>query len=116
LKLSSEILIVDDEELDLFINQKLLTLEFDTEAHIRKRRNQLGHENNFDVAVIDYYPEPGVFAGNLLKLIAIKGRPLRLSSSNYVDGKQILELKDAGFRHPLNPHPESQVKLTKSAH
>ncbi len=100
-KLSSvKILIVDDEELDLFINQKLLALEFDTEAFTSvKEAISWAKENNFDVAVIDYYLEPGVFAGNLLKeLIAIKGPAFKaFVVSNYVDGKQILELKDAGF-------------------
>lgn len=95
-----KILIVDDEELDLFINQKLLALEFDTEAFTSvKETISWAKENNFDVAIIDYYLEPGVYAGNLLKeLIAIKGPSFKaFVVSNYVDSKQILELKDAGF-------------------
>ena len=96
---------MDDEELDLFINKKLLSLEFETEGftNIKDAINWV-EQNDFDVAVIDYYLGPGVFATDLLKqLFKIKGQTFKsFVVSNYVDGKQLQELKDAGFTDSIN--------------
>ncbi|MBA4053746.1 MAG: hypothetical protein C0490_03455 [Marivirga sp.] len=95
-----KILIVDDEELDLFINKKLLSLEFETEGFTSVKDTLTWAEGNeFDVAIIDYYLGPGIFATHMLKqLIAVKGPTFKsFVVSNYVDGKQVKELKEAGF-------------------
>jgi DNA-binding NtrC family response regulator len=100
-----KILIVDDEELDLFINKKLLSLEFETEGFTNvKGAVGWAEQNDFDVAVIDYYLGPGIIATDLLKqLIATKGQTFRsFVVSNYVDGKQLQELKEAGFTDTIN--------------
>lgn len=95
-----KILIVDDEDLDLFINKKLLGLEFETTG-FTSVKDTIGwaRQNDFDVAVIDYYLGPGIFANHLLKeLIAIKGPVFKaFVVSNYVDEKQTLDLKQSGF-------------------
>ena len=95
-----KILIVDDEELDLFINKKLLSLEFETEG-FTTQKEALGwaHQNDFDVVIIDYYLGPGVYASNILKeLITMKGPTFKAYVvSNFVDDKQALELRTAGF-------------------
>lgn len=96
---------MDDEELDLFINKKLLSLEFETEGFTSiKDAISWVEQNDFDVAVIDYYLGPGIVATDLLKqLIKIKGQTFRsFVVSNYVDGKQLQELKAAGFTDTIN--------------
>lgn len=95
-----KILIVDDEQLDMFISKKLLSLEFDVEAFTTvPEALAWAQQNDFDVALIDYYLAPEVFAQDLLRqLIALKGptfKPFVLS--NFVDEKQIRELREAGF-------------------
>ena len=95
-----KILVVDDEELDLFINNKLLSLEFDTAGFTSSKDAVLwAQTNDFDVAMIDYYLGPGIFAENLLReLIALKGLTFKaFVVSNYVDEKQTMDLKQAGF-------------------
>lgn len=95
-----KILVVDDEELDLFINQKLLSLEFDTTGFTTsKDALHWAQQNDFDIAVIDYYLGPGIFAGTLLReLIAIKGPTFKaFVVSNFVDEKQTAELRQSGF-------------------
>jgi len=95
-----KILIVDDEELDLFINKKLLSLAFETEGFTSvKDTIHWAQQNDFDVAIIDYYLGPGIYANHLLKeLVAIKGPTFKaFVVSNYVDGKQALDLKESGF-------------------
>jgi CheY-like chemotaxis protein len=95
-----KILIVDDEELDLFISKKLLSLEFDTVGFTsQKEAVQWADQNEFDIAVVDYYLGPGIFATDVLKqLISIKGPTFKsYVVSNYVDAKQLQDLKEAGF-------------------
>lgn len=95
-----KILIIDDEELDLFINKKLLALEFDVAGFTSiKEATNWAKENDFDVAVIDYYLAPGVFANHFLKeLRSIKGNNFKsFVVSNYIDEKQSQELKADGF-------------------
>jgi DNA-binding NarL/FixJ family response regulator len=95
-----KILILDDEELDLFINKKLLALEFDVAGFTSvKEAANWAKENDFDVAVIDYYLAPGVYANHFLsELRSIKGNNFKsYVVSNYIDEKQSTELKQAGF-------------------
>ncbi|HMG90083.1 MAG TPA: response regulator [Chryseolinea sp.] len=95
-----KILILDDEELDLFINRKLLALEFDVEGFTSvKEATNWAQQNDFDIAVIDYYLAPGVFANHVLKeLKSIKGNNFKsYVVSNYIDEKQSAELRAAGF-------------------
>jgi DNA-binding NtrC family response regulator len=95
-----KVLVVDDEELDLFICQKLLSLEFQT-AGFNSSEDVLAwaRQNDFDVAVIDYYLGPGILAGNVLnELIAIKGPSFKaFVLTNYVDEKQTADLIKSGF-------------------
>ncbi len=94
------VLVVDDEELDLFIVQKLLSLEFQTTGfNSQTEALAWARQNDFDVAVIDYYLGPGILAGDLLKeLIAIKGASFKaFVVTNYVDEKQTADLLKAGF-------------------
>jgi CheY-like chemotaxis protein len=95
-----KILVVDDEELDLFINKKLLSLEYDTTGFTSPQEAlRWAQHNDFDVAVIDYYLENGVFAGGFLKdLVALKGPAFKaFVVTNYVDEKQAADLKQSGF-------------------
>jgi DNA-binding NarL/FixJ family response regulator len=95
-----KILIIDDEQLDLFISKKLLGLEFKVEgfttipAAVEWSRN-----NSFDVLLSDYYLGTGLHAQNALKeLIKIKGRTFKaLVLSNHIDENQAKQLRDAGF-------------------
>ena len=95
-----KVLIVDDEELDLFINKKLLSLEFETVGFTSVNDAVAwARDHDFDVAVIDYYLSPGVYANHVLaQLIDLKGRTFKAYVvSNYVDERQAQELRDAGF-------------------
>jgi response regulator RpfG family c-di-GMP phosphodiesterase len=95
-----KILILDDEELDLFINKKLLALEFDVAGFTSvKEATSWAQQNDFDVAIIDYYLGPGVYANHFLQqLKSIKGNNFKsFVVSNYVDEKQSAELRAAGF-------------------
>lgn len=95
------ILIVDDEELDLFIGRKLLGTEYEIEGFTTVHETiNWAKQNDFDIALIDYYLGPGLFAGNLLtQLKAIKGQAINaFVLSNYVDDKQVQELRNVGFK------------------
>jgi response regulator RpfG family c-di-GMP phosphodiesterase len=96
-----KILIVDDEQLDLFINKKLLSLEFEVEGFTSLNDAITWAQNNtFDVALIDYYLGPNLYAHNALsELKAIKkGESFKaFVLSNFVDAKQSSELREAGF-------------------
>jgi CheY-like chemotaxis protein len=95
-----KILVVDDEKLDLFISKKLLGLEYQVEGFTSMNEAlPWATENTFDIALIDYYLGPNLYAHMVLKeLLAIKGSTFKaFVLSNFVDDKQIRELKDAGF-------------------
>lgn len=94
------ILIVDDEQLDLFINKTLLSLEYEVAAFSTMAETMAwAKENTFDVAVIDYYLGPNLFAHDVLKeLVSLKGSTFKaFVLSNFVDGKQASDLKSEGF-------------------
>ncbi len=95
-----KIIIIDDEQLDLFINKKLLGLEFDVTGFTSHTEAvSWAQSNTFDVALIDYYLGPNLYAHNVLKdLTAIKGNTFKaFVLSNFVDEKQVTELRAAGF-------------------
>jgi DNA-binding response OmpR family regulator len=96
-----KILIVDDEQLDLFINKKLLSLEFDVEGFTSlKEAISWAQNNTFDVALIDYYLGPDLYAHNALSELKAtkKDAPFKaFVLSNFVDAKQSAELREAGF-------------------
>lgn len=96
-----KILLVDDEQLDIFITKKLLSLEFDVAGFTSVPEVLTWAENNtFDVVLIDYYLSPTMHAHDLLReLIALKkAQPFKaFVLSNFVDDKQNKELLDAGF-------------------
>lgn len=95
-----KILIIDDEQLDLFITSKLLGLEFEVEGFttIEDTLSWAQH-HSFEVVLIDYYLGTNVYAHTALKqLIALKGHTFKaFVLSNHVDEQQALELKQAGF-------------------
>ena len=95
-----KILILDDEELDLFINRKLLALEFDVAGFTSiKEATSWAQQNEFDIAVIDYYLAPGVYANHFLKeLRSIKVNNFKsYVVTNYIDDRQSAELTADGF-------------------
>lgn len=95
-----KILVIDDEQLDLFITKKLLSLEFEVEGFTTiEAATAWASNNDFDVVLIDYYLAPGVHAHDALKkLLLVKGKVFKsYVLSNYVDTKQVQELKEAGF-------------------
>lgn len=99
------ILLVDDEELDLFIGRKLLGVEFDVEGFTSQAETLTwAKQNDFDVALIDYYLGPNLFAGNLLaELRKIKDKPFTaFVLTSFVNEKQIQELRNAGFKEVIS--------------
>lgn len=95
-----KILIVDDEQLDLFISKKLLSIEHQVEGFtsIPEAANW-AKDNPFDVLLSDYYLGTGLHAPDVLKAItAVKGKTFKaFVLSNHIDDKQTEELKKAGF-------------------
>jgi DNA-binding NarL/FixJ family response regulator len=95
------ILIIDDEELDLFINKKLLGMEYETEGFTSvEKAVQWAEQNTFDIALIDYYLGQDLFAHHALKkLMDLKGNTFdAFVLSNYVDKNQSQELIRSGFK------------------
>ena len=95
-----KILVIDDEQLDLFINKKILGLEFTTEGFTTLPETlNWAKENDFDIALIDYYLGPGLHAHDALKaLVELKGNTFKAYVlSNYIDQKQSHDLLAAGF-------------------
>lgn len=95
-----KILIIDDEQLDLFITTKLLSLEFDVEGFTTVEDTlRWAEHHSFEIVLIDYYLGTNVYAHTALKeLIALKGHTFKaFVLSNHVDDQQALALKQAGF-------------------
>ena len=103
-----KILLVDDEPLDLFIARKQLSLEFDVTAFTTSSETlQWVKENDFDVALIDYYLGPDLGSQLLKSIVAAKGKTFKaFLLTNFVDPQQVLALKAEGFDQvifkPLN--------------
>jgi len=95
-----KILIVDDEQLDLFISRKLLSLEYEVEGFTSlPEAVKWAQNNSFDVLISDYYLGTGLQANHVLKeLTNLKGNTFKsFVLSNHIDEKQAEDLKAAGF-------------------
>jgi DNA-binding NtrC family response regulator len=95
-----KILIIDDEQLDLFISKKLLSLEFQVEGFTTlPAMLEWAKVNTFDVLLSDYYLGTGLHANDVLKqLMDIKGKDYKaFVLSNHIDDRQAEELKKIGF-------------------
>jgi CheY-like chemotaxis protein len=94
-----KILLVDDEPLDLFIARKQLSLEFDVTAFTTSMESlQWAKENEFDVALIDYYLGPDLGSHLLKDIVSAKGKTFKaFLLTNFVDPQQVLALKAEGF-------------------
>lgn len=104
-----KILIVDDEQLDLFINKKLLGLEYEVEGFTEvDDMLKWVKDNPFDVLLCDFYLDKGLTAHHVLKEItSIREKTFKaLVLSNHIDSKQAMDLTAAGFdgiiEKPLN--------------
>lgn len=94
-----KILLVDDEPLDLFIAKKQLSLEYEVTAFTTSSE-MIGwaKENDFDIALIDYYLGPDLGSDVLKSLLSETGKKFRAYLlTNFVDPQQVLALKAAGF-------------------
>jgi CheY-like chemotaxis protein len=104
-----KILLVDDEPLDLFIAKKQLSMEFNVTAFTTSSESlQWARENEFDVALIDYYLGTELGSQLLKSIVAEKGKTFKaFLLTNFVDPQQVLALKAEGFDDvifkPLNP-------------
>lgn len=95
-----KILIIDDEQLDLFISKKLLGLEFEVEGFSTLPETvEWVKKNNFDVLLSDFYLDKGVNAHQVLKeILAVKNKTFKaFVLSSHFDGKQIEALKATGY-------------------
>lgn len=95
-----KILIVDDEQLDLFISKKLLGLQHEVEGfQTLPEAVEWAKNNSFDILLSDYYLATGVHAPDVLQaIVALKGKNFKaFVLSNHVDDKQTAQLKSAGF-------------------
>lgn len=94
-----KILLVDDEPLDLFIAKKQLSMEFEVTAFSTSGESVAwAKENDFDIALIDYYLGPDLGSEVLKQLVAVKGKTFKaFLLTNFVDPQQVLALKAEGF-------------------
>ena len=94
-----KILLVDDEPLDLFIARKQLSMEFDVTAFTTSEETlQWARQNDFDVALIDYYLGPDLGSQLLKSIVSEKGKTFKaFLLTNFVDPQQVLSLKAEGF-------------------
>jgi DNA-binding NtrC family response regulator len=107
-----KILLVDDEQLDLFITKKLLGLEFEVEGFTSVADAvKWAATNQFDVLVSDYYLADGLSAKDVIKQISeFKPRDYKAYVlSSHVDEDQTKELKALGFSSMI----EKPVSLEK---
>lgn len=96
-----KILLVDDEQLDLFIAKKLLGQEFEVEGFMEiEDASNWASVNSFDVALIDNYLNAGKQAGDAFRAIAAKRDPSTFKAfvlTNHVDDNQAQTLIKLGF-------------------
>ncbi len=95
-----KILIVDDEQLDLFITKKLLGLQYECEGFTSlPEAVSWATSNSFDILVSDYYLGNGIHAHDVLKQIAAV-KPSEFKAfvlSNHIDEQQASDLRKNGF-------------------
>lgn len=107
-----KILIVDDEQLDLFISKKLLSLKFEVEGfNVLSEAVLWAAKNDFDVLISDYHLNDGIQAFDVLTQIkTVKPQGFKaFVLSNHIDDQQAAELKKAGF----NGVVEKPISLDK---
>lgn len=106
-----KILVVDDEQLDLFITRKLLSIEYDVEGFTSVQDAvQWARSNRFDVLLSDYYLGQGMHAHDVLQAIGAAAAGFRaIVLSNHIDDEQAKSLRKAGFSAIL----EKPVTLEK---
>ena len=95
-----KILIVDDEQLDLFITKKLLSMQFEVEGFATiQDAASWASSNDFDVLLSDYYLSDGIQAFDVLRAIkAVKDTGFKsFVLSNHIDEQQSAALIAAGF-------------------
>jgi response regulator RpfG family c-di-GMP phosphodiesterase len=111
-----KILIVDDEQLDLFITKKLLGLSYEVIGFNTIKEAAAWAQNNpFDVLLSDYYLGHGMHAPDVLKGIrAVAANSFRaMVLSNHIDEQQAQALRDAGF-HAFIEKPITLEKFQAS--
>ena len=93
------ILLVDDEPLDLFIAKKQLSIEFEVTAFTTSTEMiDWARENDFDIALIDYYLGPDLGSDVLKLLLSETGKKFKAYLlTNFVDPQQVLALRASGF-------------------
>jgi CheY-like chemotaxis protein len=95
-----KILIVDDENLDLFISKRILGSEFQIEGFTSlSEALEWAKHNSFDILVSDYYLGKGQHALDVFKALTdLKGKTFKAYVlTNYIDDGKIAELKQAGY-------------------
>jgi response regulator RpfG family c-di-GMP phosphodiesterase len=111
-----KILIVDDEQLDLFITKKLLGLTYEVIGfHSIKEAAAWAQNNPFDVLLSDYYLGHGMHAPDVLKAIrTVAPNSFRaMVLSNHIDEPQAEALRAAGF-HAIIEKPITLEKFQAS--
>ncbi|MBS1680131.1 MAG: response regulator [Bacteroidetes bacterium] len=94
------ILLLDDENLELFITKTILEREFQVHGFNTLDEAVAWARNNpFDVLISDYYLDRGMTAQNALKALEeIKGKNFKsVVLTNYSDHKRVAEIMAAGF-------------------
>lgn len=95
-----QILIVDDDQLELFLSLRIIRMEFKAEGFkTLPEAVEWAKLNPFDVLLSDYYISNEVQAQDVLKaLVDIKGKTFKsFVLTNYLDNAKVAALKEAGF-------------------
>jgi len=99
-----KILILDDENLDMFLAKKQLERNYEV-AGFTTHTDALAwaKQNDFDVALIDYYLGSYLTGPQVLQeLIKIKGQSFKaFLLTNYIDNDQVDTLKAQGFHNVI---------------
>ena len=110
------VLLIDDENLELFISKTILQSEFTVEGFTTiDDAIAWAKKNSFDVLVSDYFLDKGMSAINALKALEeIKGKTFKsVVLSNYSDKKRVDEIMAAGFNGVIDK-PLELPKLKKA--
>ena len=94
------VLLIDDENLELFISKTILQGEFTVEGFTTiDAALAWAQKNSFDILVSDYFLDQGKTAIDVLKALeSLKGKTFKSAVlSNYSDKKRVDEIMAAGF-------------------
>lgn len=93
------VLLIDDEQLDLFIAKKQLSADFEVIAFsVPREAIEWAKENSFEVALIDFYLGAQLGSEVLKAILALKEKNFKaFVLTNFVDPGQVLALKAEGF-------------------